>query len=147
MKFLCTKFLSVQIFAPVHAQDTEMMPLPALDQSAELRVLASWGLCDHWSVQLQGNISGLLSSLLCDPAEILCRLSLYLDSLEGSWLLWFVFVGTQAPLAQSEESGCWSGGSGLVKGQVWPSGCVPGRRFLHSGRKAWFILGTTGYLI
>lgn len=89
----------------------------------------------------------LASFLLFCVTQLRC----FVDSVPGLFrslmVLWFVFVGTWAPLAQSEESGCWSWGSGLAKGQVWHSGCVPGGRFLHSGRKAWFTLGTTGYLI
>lgn len=58
------------------------------------------------------------------------------------WYLWVLEL-----LLPSLEDGCWSQGSGLVKGQVWHSGCVSGGRILHFGWKAWFTLGTTGYLI
>lgn len=92
---------------------------------------------DHSSIQLQGTF--LASFLLFCVTQLRCFVDSVCtwDSLEASRLLWFVFVDIRAPLAHSEGSGCWSRGSGLVKGQVWHSGCVPGGRF---GRMAGSLL-------
>lgn len=124
LKFLYTKVLSLNFY---HRSSTGhclrgwetcgqmLIPPLGLIRLLNLGFLLPKACYDNWSIESKGIPPGLLRLFPWDLAEVVCRFSLYLDFLQAP------FVDTQAPLVQTEESGCWSQGSGslLVKGQVW----------------------------